>query len=283
MDGPQHKKIFSKSDPRSIVDSRRYKSQGGDNSSGISSSPGKYISIPPIFTQCIVVKIVNAVNIDVILNLTEEQKRLYSTVITNPISYTVTDPVTLKDREIVHTVAYRARLGGIAVPGKTINQSQLKKKLMNIATTQLRCYLMRTNGLFKCKISDIDVYHRILIELFDPITGKSLNDHILKKFHPIMSPYNVNSIGDKPRNSHTSYQSNGNHRKRLSFGHSTQDSSEVTSMFENMSHYGSAPHSYLSLPSYNSKITFDIEDEDTVDSDFESQHAEILQVYSQTI
>lgn len=182
MDRDEKKRYFSKSEPRPITHKK-------DMDFRSTNSPGKYVSLPNIETQCVVVNLVNAVNIDVILNLTPEQKRTYGTVITKPISYSVLDPVTLQESEVVHTIAYRARLVGIAVPNK--GHAVLKKKLMGVATAQLRSYIMKTNGLFRCRISDIDVYHRVLIELFDPLTGSSLNEYILNKFHQIMAPYNT--------------------------------------------------------------------------------------------
>lgn len=206
MERDDKKRYFSKSEPRTIVPSHQFQKvnisthnsfkettyRRKDMEYSSANSPGKYITLPSIDTQCIVVNLVNAVNIDVILNLTEEQKRIYGSVISKDISYKIIDPVSLTEGETINTLAYRARLGGIAVPNK--GQVMMKKKLMSIATAQLRSYIMKTNGLFRCKISDIDVYHRVLIELYDPLTGSSLNEYILKKFHHILSPYTTPQV-----------------------------------------------------------------------------------------
>lgn len=127
-----------------------------------------------IETQGLIVSIEDIENVNIVLNLTEEQKRNFSSVNSKPISYSVLDVSTISEGEIVDGIAYRARVRNIDVD---LSNEKLKK----IAIAQLRSYSMKTNGLFMCKVLSVNKDHNLEIELYDPLSNKSLACYILKK------------------------------------------------------------------------------------------------------
>lgn len=151
--------------------------------------PGRYLTYPPTKTVCYIVNCVNVVNIDACYLLSANIASRYLQCIMNEVEYVQLDPNTLKPGPTIVDVSYRSRLKGITITGNTFSSPTYKKKLLEIATIEMRSHILRTGGIFTCIISDVDVYRRILVELFDPITGDSINQSILSKYQSVMSKY----------------------------------------------------------------------------------------------
>ena len=159
-----------------------------------------------------VVNVHNATNYDIDLILPQHIHDKYKTVIINKYSYNeVDDDLNIKN-EVKYGSTYRCRLKGIGInydynnlnitnntenctedPFKT--ELQTKAHLNNYSLTiDIKQLIDRTDGWVLCKISDIDVYKRLLVEIIVPTTDdinlKSLILHKMKNYDkPLYYPY----------------------------------------------------------------------------------------------
>lgn len=116
-----------------------------------------------------VVNIYDAVNFDIDLYIPNEYKDLYSNVIKN--SYTFTDMG--EQSKVLTRNVLRCRLRGIQMVkdnGSRKRRGALCKVIQRIE---------KQNGWVICDLGDIDIYRRILIDIYDPITGDPINDVLL--------------------------------------------------------------------------------------------------------
>jgi hypothetical protein len=159
-----------------------------------------------------IVNVHNATNYDIDLILPQHIHDKYKTVIINKYSYNeVDDDLNIKN-EVKYGSTYRCRLKGIGInydynnlnitnntenctedPFKT--ELQTKAHLNNYSLTiDIKQLIDRTDGWVLCKISDIDVYKRLLVEIIvptkDDINLKSLILNKMKNYDkPLYYPY----------------------------------------------------------------------------------------------
>jgi len=118
-----------------------------------------------------VVNIHDATNFDIDLQLTAEMRNKYYNVITNEYTYNdlgdeyVTNPNNVMDETLVPQtgITYRCRLRGIGI-NQLPSSDQMRKSY--IMTTDIKQLLDRTDNWVSCTLSDIDVYQRLLVDVF---------------------------------------------------------------------------------------------------------------------
>lgn len=130
-------------------------------------------------------------NYDIDIIFPEGIEELYEDkVITNPYEFferaTCECPPVKMNRK-----TYRCRLKGIKTNNKVKSDPDLMKKISNdVLNFKNRC-----NGWVFLNIGDIDVFKRMLVEMFDPISGESLNQVLLnpdfKDMYTIYHPPNT--------------------------------------------------------------------------------------------
>ena len=168
-----------------------------------------------------VVNVHNATNYDIDLILPQHIHDKYKTVVINKYSYNeVDDDLNIKN-EVKYGSTYRCRLKGIGINYDNHNlnltnntvkctedlkcteeldnsfkkDSQKSDNLSNYSLTiDIKQLVDRTDGWVLCKISDIDVYKRLLVEIIVPTTEdinlKSLILNKMKNYHkPLYYPY----------------------------------------------------------------------------------------------
>jgi len=170
-----------------------------------------------------VVNVHNATNYDIDLILPQHIHDKYKTVIINNYSYNEVDEYLNIQNEVKYASTYRCRLKGIGInydynnlnPANKTNISKsvrssddvrsfddlLKKEPQTTShssnyslTIDIKQLIDRTDGWVLCKISDIDVYKRLLVEIIVPTTDDiNLKSLILDKMKnydkPLYYPY----------------------------------------------------------------------------------------------
>lgn len=146
---------------------------------------GHYYKLPEIeHVAGFIVNAFDEINYDIHIYFPKDVEKIYENkVITNNYSYISNSG---EEGERVQTSkAYRCRLKGIKIDKNNSNNKIYKKVTSLVLNFRCRC----NNWVF-LKISDIDIYKRMLVELIDPITKKSLNEALLdKEFYPTYSKY----------------------------------------------------------------------------------------------
>jgi hypothetical protein len=158
-----------------------------------------------------VVNVHNATNYDIDLILPQPIYDKYKTVIINKYSYNeVDDDLNIKNN-VKSGSTYRCRLKGIGINydnyhlNPTSNLSSSEGTLSKVSPTahlnnysltiDIKQLIDRTDGWVLCKISDIDVYKRLLVEIIVPTSTDDINlkDLILNKMknydNPLYYPY----------------------------------------------------------------------------------------------
>lgn len=152
----------------------------------------RYVRLEEITTTGYVANVKNCVNMDIDLNLSPEQEERYQNCIINYYQYSMINPATLDEGPVMQGRTYRVRLKGIATASnKQLGKSSKVKNQMSLAVQAINHIKMLTSGHFICVVSDIEVYNRILVELFDPVTGQSINQLILSKFSEALDEYHI--------------------------------------------------------------------------------------------
>jgi hypothetical protein len=123
---------------------------------------------------------------DVDIHLPADQLSAYANCITNHYIYRVVDLDTLTLGPELQGTTYRCRVKGVVVREC---KSKHARRSLNRALRETMCWIRRTSGYFNCEVSDVDTYNRLLIELFDPVTGQSLTEHMLKTYPWLFSAY----------------------------------------------------------------------------------------------
>lgn len=152
-----------------------------------------YTTLPDTSKICFVVNTVKIVGFDICVPFTEKEKEVYDKCITNEVSYRILDPGTLEFGPLIVDTAYRARLKGIKLT-QDGNCHNKKKKILDIAEAHMKIIIGKTGGVFRCVLSDIDTFRRVLIELYDPVTGESINEMVLKKYKAVATRYNSRDV-----------------------------------------------------------------------------------------
>ncbi len=160
-----------------------------------------------------IVNVHDPVNYDIDLFLSPQLRKKYSQVITN--TYTYQD-----EGDTIRTgITYRCRLKGVGVvtskqrkmktsPSKIPNPEKdgnlfkslprhpgKKKDPVNFIIREAHIAIIRQfdrqNGWVICTISDVDIYRRLLVTLYDPITRKDLSEILLsEEYKDYFRPYN---------------------------------------------------------------------------------------------
>ncbi len=152
---------------------------------------GNYRTLPIIRTTCYVVFVKNCLNLDIDYILTDDQAARYQDCISHDYTYSDMHPDTFELGQPRTGKAYRSRLLGIASNGKKYKKfNQSKQYLAQRATTDVMDAVMMTSGFFICELGDIDIFSRVLVTLYDPITMISLNQTILNSYTAAFSKYN---------------------------------------------------------------------------------------------
>jgi hypothetical protein len=143
-----------------------------------------------------VVNVHNATNYDIDLFLPQHIHDKYKTVIINKYSYNEVDADLNIKNDIKYGSTYRCRLKGIGInydnhhlnlannlsvfDGTKSHPLQKEKQstahLNNYSLTiDIKQLIDRTDGWVLCKISDIDVYKRLLVEIIVPTSTDDIN------------------------------------------------------------------------------------------------------------
>jgi hypothetical protein len=151
-----------------------------------------------------VVNIHDATNFDIDLQLPDDVKNKYNTVITNQYSYKdlgdeyMTNPSNIMTEAMVPEVGttYRCRLRGVGVNQLPIDEHLRKSHVMNMTIKRL---IDRADNWVSCTLSDIDVYQRLLVDINVDTSDGCVNvrDYLLEKTReqeaqgetPIFHPY----------------------------------------------------------------------------------------------
>ena len=135
-----------------------------------------------------VVNIHDAMNFDIDLQLTKEIKHKYDNVITNEYTYNdlgdsyLTNPNNVMNEPLIPKIGttYRCRLRGIGIDQLSSKSQSLKFYLTTVDVKQL---LDRTDNWISCTLSDIDIYQRLLVDIFVHTIDGCINirDYLLHK------------------------------------------------------------------------------------------------------
>lgn len=142
-----------------------------------------------------VVNVHDAVNYDIDLLLPDELVKRYQNVITNQYTYA-------RESEEVTGTTFRCRLKGIGintrknyeVPKRRPNRKTLSPALREATISMIRQF-DRFNGWVICTISDVDVYRRLLVTLYDPISKRDLREILFAEPTGSFSPYLLDPRG----------------------------------------------------------------------------------------
>lgn len=141
-----------------------------------------------------VVYIHDSVNYDIDLDLTEEMVAKYWNVISNKYTYhTTPESILNRDANAVVNVgtAYRCRIKGISALYRKYSN---KPRLVHVAHQEVSRRVDRQNGWVLCQLGEVDIYRRLLVDLYDPITRENLNGILLQpKYSTLYKPYQDSS------------------------------------------------------------------------------------------
>lgn len=127
-----------------------------------------------------VVNVYDAINLDIDLELTSELKTRYGNVYVNKYDYVdvgVAIDNILSDRvrseEQITSNTYRCHLYGLKLHRELRGSTRQPYAIAKM-------WLARTQGNVVVEVGDIDVFSRILVKVYDPVTNECLNDLLLK-------------------------------------------------------------------------------------------------------
>ena len=166
-----------------------------------------------------VVNVHDAVNFDIDLLLPDELITRYQNVITNQYTYS-------RGNEEVTGTTFRCRLKGIGINNQIVRRnptssydeidSSLRRRnyetskrrpnrkilspALREATISMIRQFDRFNGWVLCTISDVDVYRRLLITLYDPISKRDLREILFAEPTGSFSPYLLDPRGSPDPN-----------------------------------------------------------------------------------
>lgn len=128
-----------------------------------------------------IVNVHDATNFDIDFSMKSSMHSRYQNVITNQYTYQELDNIFFDDPHISKPTTkigttYRCRLRGIGINQNVVNKNPWKNNNVCLEVKQL---IDRTDGWVICTLSDIDVYQRILVDIFIPTPKEKIN---LKEF-----------------------------------------------------------------------------------------------------
>jgi len=140
-----------------------------------------YIKLPELKVWGFVVNAYSALNLDIDIMFDDEKSAALYTQSSSK-SYYFED----KDGDTYRSKAYRCRLVGLSlIPGKKFPSRKV------LDTLQKKIHEQRDWVILK--ISDIDSYNRILVEIIDPLSKNSINDYIIVKFPEVYRKYSFHN------------------------------------------------------------------------------------------
>jgi len=163
----------------------------------IKEAGNHYVNMEPRTVLCHVVQLKDAVNLDIHLIDAESVETRYGSAISNRYVYQTVDRRTLRMSEDKEGIVFRARLSGIVIrDGRDCPTEhdknlfeEMKTRTMQEIQHQMIRWLNITGNIFKCECGSIDIYNRILVKLYDPVTGLSMNDYLLHNYPGLFMSY----------------------------------------------------------------------------------------------
>jgi hypothetical protein len=148
-----------------------------------------------------VVNIHDACNYDIHFEFEPDlQKRYWNTII-NKYTYadlSFDDLESIKRPETKIGTTYRCRLKGVGVSSWAKNKKPTIDFTMKEAHIAMIRQFDRQNGWVLCTISDVDIYRRLLVTLYDPITKRDLSEILLsEKYEGYFYPYALTPGGEE--------------------------------------------------------------------------------------
>lgn len=175
----------------STTTSREYREHPGGERHEVHRIDRSYQTLPTIRTTCYVVFVKDCLNYDIDYDLTPEQALRYERCINQEYRHASMDPVTLEMGPPTTGKAYRSRLLGITAGGnkKQKRNEATKQGAIVRATLDVIDSVNMTSGFYNCELGDIDIFNRVLVTLYDPVTGQSLNRSILDNYGHTFTEY----------------------------------------------------------------------------------------------
>ena len=85
--------------------------------------------------------------------------------------------------------AYRSHLKGVAL--KKIDNPD--PSVLNQCKMIIKNKIYRSGGFVLYEIDSIDVYNRLIVTIYDPVTGECINDILLRpEYSSVYQPYHLN-------------------------------------------------------------------------------------------
>lgn len=148
----------------------------------------EYQKIDPIYNITgYIVNIFDQVNYDIDLYIPSEDKDKYDNVIKKKYTFIDID----NSSQIQTRYAYRCRLRGIYMDREKQSNIKLNKDSMRDVIE----FFTRCNNWVIITISDIDIYRRGLIDIYDPLRKTSLKTYLLQgSYNSIFKDYNSSNL-----------------------------------------------------------------------------------------
>lgn len=130
-----------------------------------------------------VVNTQDALNFDLDISLPEEERKKYVNIVQG--NYTYTD-----GKDMYSASAYRCRLKDVGVHSN--HRGYRGHPDFHNSKTLVNQYIDIANGWVNVRIIGVDVYHRLLVVMYDAIEGIDIRDIILDKYGHIFYRYDKN-------------------------------------------------------------------------------------------
>lgn len=118
------------------------------------------------------------INYDIKLSIGEQQERWYASVTKDTYNY-VND-----ESDLIFKTTYRCRLSGI-------EEDKSNQILLSTVLEDIKSVLASSNSEVVCKLGDIDIYNRLLVDIVITIGDEKvdLKDYLLSKYPTAYKKY----------------------------------------------------------------------------------------------
>lgn len=124
----------------------------------------------------------NCLNLDIDFGIDLQRAALIGIDKANHSTYTFID----QDGDVNSSTTYRSRLMGIA----NKNKGKYIGKIKSLALNEFTNAINRCGRFVYYEIYGCDTYNRVIVKLYDPVSGKCLNDIFLEtRFSGAFGPY----------------------------------------------------------------------------------------------
>lgn len=136
--------------------------------------PSKYITLKEIKNlQGFVVNVHDATNLDIDIQIPNEHITDYKCVVSNEYLYIDYEDYDIDCNNPVQTgIAYRCRLKGVGIDQNKCSNNSHKPIQLTIEVKKL---IDRNDGWVTCSISDVDIYSRLLVDIYIDYPGTQIN------------------------------------------------------------------------------------------------------------